>query len=41
DLSLMDFTLTLIGSVIIVALSSYYPSKKASTIDALSVLRNE
>lgn len=41
DLSLMDFMLTLIGSVIIVALSSYYPSKKASAIDALSVLRNE
>lgn len=41
DLSLIDFTLTLIGSVIIVGLSSYYPSKKASTIDALSVLRNE
>ncbi|GAA7099989.1 ABC transporter permease [Helicobacter pylori] len=41
DLSLMDFTLTLIGSIIIVGLSSYYPSKKASHIDALSVLRNE
>ncbi len=41
DLSLIDFMLTLIGSVIIVAFSSYYPAKKASSIDPLSVLRNE
>ncbi|AFI06115.1 hypothetical protein HCD_05565 [Helicobacter cetorum MIT 99-5656] len=41
DLSLIDFTLTLIGSIIIVAFSSYYPAKKASSIDPLSVLRNE
>lgn len=40
-LSITDFLLTLVGAVIIVCLSSYYPSKKASKIDALSVLRNE
>ncbi|WP_418904593.1 FtsX-like permease family protein [Helicobacter cetorum] len=41
DLSMIDFILTLVGSIIIVALSSYYPAKKASNVDPLSVLRNE
>ncbi|MDO7253593.1 ABC transporter permease [Helicobacter cappadocius] len=41
DLSLMDFFSTVIGAIIIVCASSYYPAKKASEVDALSVLRNE
>lgn len=41
DLSMSDLSLTIIGAIIIVFLSSYYPAKKASKIDALSVLRNE
>ncbi|PAF49757.1 hypothetical protein BKH41_00140 [Helicobacter sp. 12S02232-10] len=41
DLSLTDFFSTIIGAVIIVFISSYYPAKKASNIDSLSVLRNE
>lgn len=41
ELSMIDFLLTITGAIIIVCLSSYYPAKKASKIDALSVLRNE
>lgn len=41
ELSLVDFILTIIGAIIIVCLSSYYPAKKASSIDTLQVLRNE
>ncbi|WP_300449957.1 ABC transporter permease [uncultured Helicobacter sp.] len=41
DLSLLDFCLTIIGAVIIVCLSSYYPAKRASLVDTLQVLRNE
>lgn len=41
ELSMIDFLLTIIGAIVIVCLSSYYPAKKASKIDALSVLRNE
>lgn len=41
DLSLFDFLLTIIGAICIVCLSSYYPAKKASSIDTLQVLRNE
>lgn len=41
DLSLFDFSLALIGAAIIVALSSYYPAKKATQIDVLDALRNE
>lgn len=41
DLSWMDFLGTLVGSVFIVCLSSYYPALRASKIDALQVLRNE
>lgn len=36
-----DLVWTIIGACIIVCLSSYYPSKKASQIDVLQVLRNE
>ncbi|MGX2971551.1 ABC transporter permease [Helicobacter sp. T3_23-1059] len=41
DLSVFDFIATLVGASIIVCLSSFYPAKKASQIDALTVLRNE
>ncbi len=41
ELSLVDFILTIIGAIVIVCLSSYYPAKKASSIDTLQVLRNE
>ncbi|WP_260604902.1 hypothetical protein, partial [Campylobacter sp. MIT 97-5078] len=34
-------TLTLIGAGLIVALSSYYPAKKATEVDVLDTLRNE
>lgn len=40
-LSLFDFGLIVAGSFVIILLSSYYPAKKASQVDALSVLRNE
>ena len=41
DLSLQDFSLIVIGAFIIVILSAYYPAKKASEVDILTVLRNE
>ncbi|MBX7490249.1 ABC transporter permease [Helicobacter turcicus] len=41
DLSLIDLGAILIGSFVIVFLSSYYPAKKATQIDPLQVLRNE
>lgn len=41
DLSLFDFVLTILGAIVIVCLSSYYPAKKASLVDTLQVLRNE
>ena len=41
DLSLMDFSLILVGSVVIVLFSSYYPSYKATKINVLDTLRNE
>lgn len=41
DLSLLDFSIIVIGAFFIVLLSSYYPSKKASEVDILTVLRNE
>lgn len=41
DLSLTDFISIIIGSVIIVILSSYYPASKATKIDVIDVLRNE
>ncbi len=41
DLDMLDFIATLVGAIIIICLSSYYPAKKASKIDILSVLRNE
>jgi putative ABC transport system permease protein len=41
ELSILDFCLITLGSLVIVFLSSYYPAKKASEVDALTVLRNE
>lgn len=41
DLTLGDFSLIILGTIIIVLLSSIYPAKKASSVDPLNVLRNE
>ena len=41
DLSIKDFFSIISGAFVIVLLSAYYPAKKASEVDILSVLRNE
>ena len=41
DLSALDFFLIVTGAFFIVVGSSYYPAKKASEVDILTVLRNE
>lgn len=41
DLSVKDFISILVGAFAIVIVSSYYPAKKASEVDILTVLRNE
>ncbi|MEA2098561.1 MAG: ABC transporter permease [Campylobacterota bacterium] len=41
DLSVQDFILIVTGAFVIVLLSAYYPAKKASEVDILTVLRNE
>jgi len=41
DLSVKDFFLIVSGAFLIVIASSYYPAKKASEVDILTVLRNE
>lgn len=41
DLSIRDFFLIVFGAFGIVIASSYYPAKKASEVDILTVLRNE
>jgi len=41
SLDMFDFVSIIIGSMIIVLLSSWYPAKKATQIDVLDVLRNE
>ena len=41
DLSLQDFVLIVVGAFGIVIASAYYPAKKASEVDVLTVLRNE
>lgn len=41
DLTLTDFSFIIIGTSIIILLSSLYPAKKASQTDPLTVLRNE
>jgi len=41
DLTITDFSLIIIGTTIIILLSSLYPAKKASETDPLVVLRSE
>lgn len=41
DLSVKDFILIVSGAFVIVLTSAYYPAKKASEVDVLTVLRNE
>ena len=41
DLTLQDFSFIVLGAFGIVIASSYYPAKKASEVDILTVLRNE
>jgi len=41
DLSMLDFFMIVFGAFIIVLFSSFYPAKKASEVDVLTVLRNE
>jgi len=41
DLALTDFVSIVIGAVIIVIISSFYPASKATKIDVIDVLRNE
>ncbi len=41
DLSLKDFFMIVSGAFLIVVASAYYPAKKASEVDILTVLRNE
>lgn len=41
ELSVIDFAFIVIGAIFIVAISSYYPAKKASEVDILKTLRNE
>jgi len=41
DLSASDLFLIIAGAFVIVIFSSYYPAKKASDVDILTVLRNE
>jgi putative ABC transport system permease protein len=41
DLSMVDFFMIVVGAFFIVLISSFYPAKKASEVDVLTVLRNE
>ncbi len=41
DLSVTDFFMIIFGAFVIVVASSFYPAKKASEVDILTVLRNE
>ncbi len=41
DLSTSDFISIMVGAILIVLISSFYPSKKATQIDVLQTLRNE
>jgi len=41
DLATTDFVSILIGAVLIVLMSSYYPASRATKIDVIDVLRNE
>ncbi|MGA1938939.1 ABC transporter permease [Arcobacter sp. YIC-310] len=41
DLATSDFVSIIVGAVVIVLLSSYYPASRATKIDVIDVLRNE
>ncbi len=41
ELSATDFTMIVVGTAVIVALSSFYPAHKATQVDVLDTLRNE
>ena len=41
DLATSDFISILVGAVVIVLISSYYPASRATKIDVIDVLRNE
>ena len=41
DLSASDFGMILLGTVVVVTLSSFYPAHKATGVDVLDTLRNE
>jgi putative ABC transport system permease protein len=41
NLSMFDFVSIIVGATIIILVSSIYPSRKASNVDAISVLRHE
>ena len=41
ELSLLDLAMILVGAIVIVAFSSFYPAKKAAQINVLETLRNE
>ena len=41
ELSTLDLVLIVVGAVFIVAISSYYPAKKATEVNVLQTLRNE
>ena len=41
ELSGVDLTMILVGAILIVIASSYYPAKKATQVDVLQTLRNE
>jgi len=41
DLAMSDFIYIIIGSAVIVLLSSFYPASRATKIDVIDVLRNE
>ena len=41
ELSIIDLVLIIVGAVFIVAISSYYPAKKATEVNVLQTLRNE
>jgi putative ABC transport system permease protein len=41
DLEMFDFAMIIVGAFFIVLFSSFYPARKAATVDPLTVLRNE
>ena len=41
DLSIQDFSMIIVGAFLIVVSAAFYPAKKASEVDILTVLRNE